>query len=121
MVLRSAIEAIVFFAFYAKVFSIVLLPFVNDESVIAIRGRAPLDIHLAIKGLLKRILVELIDLICAHALLHVAFTNLFSALIVGADQWAFGLVNVRLQKVVKAFLVKHVSTTSQRYNFRPFI
>ena len=70
MVLNSASEAVMLFAFHTKVFSLILCSaLVKNESVVAIRGRAPLNIHLAIKGLLKRVLVILVHLLRTQTLL----------------------------------------------------
>lgn len=123
MVPRSAAETVMLFAFHAKIFTLILCSssFVKDESVVAIRGWTPLDVHLAIKCLLKWVLVILIHLVRAQTLLHVTFTNLPSALSIWTDQGAFSLIDVRLQKVIEAFLMKHVSTTCQWYYLSPLI
>ena len=119
MVLQSAIKAIMLFTFHAKVFSLILFisSFVKNVSVVAVWGRTPLDVHLAIKGLLQRVLVELIHLVRAQTLLHIAFTNLSSAISIWTDERAFSLVNISLQKVIKAFLMKHMSTRCQGNDF----
>ena len=119
MVLHSAIEAIMLFAFHAKVFSLILFSdsLVKNESIVAIWSRAPLDVHLAIKGLLQRVLVVLIHLVRAQTLLHIAFTNLSSAISVWTDEGTFSLVNFSFQKVIEAFLMKHMCTRCQRNDF----
>ena len=121
MVLNSATETIMLFAFHTKVFSLIICsPLFKNESVVAIRGRAPLNIHLAIKGLLKRILVVLVHLVRTQTLLKVTFTDLSSTVCIRTYKWAFGLINVRLQRVIEAFLMKHVSTSSQCYDLISF-
>jgi len=121
MVLHSAAETVMLFAFHTKVFSLILCScsFIKNESVVAIRGRAPLNIHLAIKGLLKRVLVILVHLVRAQTLPHVTFAYLSSAVSIRTDKGAFGLIDIRLQRVIEAFLMKHMPTSSQCYDFIP--